>query len=130
MFAAQNGHAHIAQALLANDANANHVRADGLTVLMCAVHNGHEQVAEVLLATGANVNYAKADDSCTALMYAAQNGHDLCVSALIEYGADVNARNKQGGTALMLRPRTATTSASTSSSRTAPWSLRTSRANS
>ena len=56
MFAAQNGHLEIVQALLAAGAEVNAKTDKGLTALIEAIEKGHTETVQALLAAGAEVN--------------------------------------------------------------------------
>jgi hypothetical protein len=61
-----------------------------------------------LLAAGLDVNILDADTDTTALMEAVDNGNQEMVVVLLNAGADVNAKNKFGGTALLMLREQAT----------------------
>lgn len=90
MLAVTNGHAAIAQNLIAHGAEPNVMLNSGLTALRIAVIQGHKPVVSALLASGANPEL-RADGELTPLMLAARKGHAGCIQALIDGGAEVDA---------------------------------------
>lgn len=97
MWAARNGHAEVAAALVEAraDMNARDCAANGWTPLMHAIHKDQNGVARLLVERGADVN-AKAGDcrertiesGATALSHAAANDNPEIVKALLARGAN------------------------------------------
>jgi len=56
MWAADNGHAEVVNALIKNGAAPNTQDLDGWTALMKAIYRGHTEIVKVLVENGANVN--------------------------------------------------------------------------
>jgi uncharacterized protein len=109
MYAARDGAADAARALVAGGADVNAVDPEGTTALVRAISNGHYDTAAVLLERGANPNLA--DSAGMAALYAAADMSSLgevfgrpprpirdtltsvdLVKLLLRHGADVNAR--------------------------------------
>jgi ankyrin repeat protein len=91
--AAQQGHAEIAELLIAKGANPNATDMMGETPLHEAVLGGHKDVVVVLLAGGADVD-AENRMRRTPLHFAARDGYLDVVEILLAQGADVNAKDK------------------------------------
>jgi len=91
--AAQQGHAEIAELLIAKGANPNAIDMMGETPLHAAVLEGQKDVVLVLLAGGANVD-AENRMQRTPLHFAARDGYVDMVEVLLAQGADVNAKDK------------------------------------
>jgi len=91
--AAQQGHAEIAELLIAKGANPNAIDMMGETPLHVAALGGHQDVALVLLAGGANVNAINRMER-TPLHFAARDGYVDVVEVLLAQGANVNAKDK------------------------------------
>ncbi len=91
--AAQQGHAEIAELLIAKGANPNAIDMMGETPLHTAVLGGHKDVVMVLLAGGANVNAINRMER-TPLHFAAREGYLDVVEVLLAQGADINAKDK------------------------------------
>ena len=100
MYAVENWHLEIVEALLNANADLNIRNEDGWTALMSACPNGNAEVVEVLLKGGADPNIQD-KDGWTALMSACRKGHSKVVEVLLKGGADPDIREKDGGTALM-----------------------------
>jgi 26S proteasome non-ATPase regulatory subunit 10 len=100
-WAAAEGHAETARALLAAGANARHKDDGGWTPLMSCASAGHALVARLLLVPAVAV---AVDDTnargCTALHYACSKAHMDVVTLLLAAGADPRRRDKTGATAL------------------------------
>jgi ankyrin repeat protein len=110
MWAGAEGHAVVAQALIASGGEVNARSKSGFTPLLFAVREGRTQVVDVLLKAGASVNEALppprrggagASHGSTALMLAVTNAHFELASKLLDAGADPN-EDVQGWTALHL----------------------------
>jgi ankyrin repeat protein len=105
MYAAQNGSAQVARALLRTKKSVDWdaQNKEGWTALMIAARNGHAQVARVLLENGADVNAVQQNEAkWTALMIAAKNGHAQVARVLLEKGANTDAKGRYEYTALQL----------------------------
>ena len=87
--------------LLAEGADVNQRRADGVTALLWAAHWDHLETVEALLAAGADPNAAD-DHGVTPLMRASENAGVAVAEALLAAGADPNAAQTSGLTALMI----------------------------
>jgi len=81
MIAAQNGHTETVAELLAQKANVNAARSDGVTALIFAAQDGHTEIVTELLDRGADVNAANSD-GVTALTFATYKGHTETVNKL------------------------------------------------
>ena len=94
--AVDEGHAEIAQALIAAGGDVNGRSGDRL--LHKAIGEGHAEIAQALIAAGADVN-AKDEGRIykTPLHKAIDEGHAEIAQALIAAGADVNAKDGVGG---------------------------------
>jgi hypothetical protein len=102
MYAAENGDATIAQALLTNGADVNARDWQDWTALLFAAENGDIATVQTLLAHRAHVNAKAEGVGWTALMSAALRGHTAVVQALLTHGAEANARDREGQTALFV----------------------------
>ena len=89
------------RALLAEGADVNERRADGVTALLWAAHWDHLETVEALLAAGADPD-AATDRGVTPLMRASENASAAVAEALLAAGADPNAAQASGLTALMI----------------------------
>jgi len=89
--ASQDGHAAIAEMLLARGADVDKANQDGATPLFMASRNGHAAVAELLLARGANFNSTTSGGS-TPLQIARERGAKTYVQAL-ELPSNADARD-------------------------------------
>ena len=87
--------------LLAEGADVNERRADGVTALLWAAHWDHVETVEALLAAGTNPN-AATDRGVTPLMRASENAGVAVAEALLAAGADPDAAQTSGLTALMI----------------------------
>ncbi len=83
--AADEGHANVAEFLLANGADVNATSKNGYTPLHLAVLEGHRDVVEVLLAHGADVNPHDWEGK-TPLRLALDKGHNEIADLLREHG--------------------------------------------
>lgn len=103
--AISRGHLSIATVLLEHGVKPDAVEGGSLLVTALKA-GGASLVPPIIAALGASAAAAVQQTRCgadwTPLMYAAKAGALEAISALLEAGADVNAREKQGGTALML----------------------------
>ena len=88
------------RALLADGAEVNTPRGDGMTGLHWAALNGNAEIAGLLIAAGANLDAATRLGAHTPLHVAAREGHGEIVAVLAEAGADVAAVTETGATAL------------------------------
>ncbi|MBT4436456.1 MAG: hypothetical protein HOD00_02865 [Gemmatimonadales bacterium] len=97
-WAAEAGHAEIAQILLSAGADAESVtRLGDYTPLHLAARNGHADVVKALLASGADANAATTAGGATALHFAASAGSVSSVESLLEAGASPNVRESSWG---------------------------------
>ena len=97
--AAQQGHDAIVNALLSAGADASIVNEEnGTFPLLQAAQNGHDAIVNALLSAGADANTVNEENGTFPLLQAAQNGHDAIVNALLSAGADANTIDKQDGT--------------------------------
>ncbi|MGH8772548.1 MAG: ankyrin repeat domain-containing protein, partial [Burkholderiales bacterium] len=96
MLAAYNGHEHMVDALLKNNAKPNQ---PGWNALIYAAAKGETQIVRRLLEAGAKVN-AVSPNGTSALMMAARGGHMETVLMLLGNDADIRLKNQAGGTAL------------------------------
>eukprot|EP00808_Paulinella_micropora_P026973 g1043.t1 len=104
MAAAKNGHANVAEVLLAAQwgdraAPVDQVNNSGSTALHCASWEGHANVVNVLLNFGADRNL-KDKDGDTALIIASRNGHLAAAELLVKARADINCKGKDEHTPL------------------------------
>ena len=83
-------HYDIAQFLLKNGMNANHMNWREFTLLHDMAHTGDVQKAKLLIDYGADVDAVDDEYSTTPLGYAARWGHRQMVKLLLECGADPN----------------------------------------
>jgi ankyrin repeat protein len=98
-WAAENGRADLARALIAGGADVHAVTRNGMTALMEASDNRYADVVRVLITGGADVN-ARKEDGETPLIIASYRDFKDVIRALIAAGANVNAKTKTGDTAL------------------------------
>ncbi|MHC5081687.1 MAG: ankyrin repeat domain-containing protein, partial [Planctomycetota bacterium] len=101
LFAAQNGHAAVAEVLVANGAEIDILGQENVTPLYMAAQNGHMDVARVLAERGADVNKARAN-GWTPLHLAAERADKGLAALLIAKGAVVDGKNQEGWTPLHL----------------------------
>ena len=85
MKAADEGHAHCIELLLANGVSACAKDESGYTALMQASEAGHAHVVELLIEKGAEVNAMASGIS--AIKEAKKNGHDAVMELLRYNGA-------------------------------------------
>jgi ankyrin repeat protein len=103
--AVQNAdHARI-KALLANKADVNAAKIDGMTALHWAAQKDDTETIKLLLQAGADAN-ATNRYGITPLSLACQNGNPPIVEMLLAAGADPNTRQGGGETVLMIAART------------------------
>ena len=101
--AARDGAAEVVRALVADGADVNAARGDGMTALHFAAERGHAAVARALLDAGAAVDAGTRIGRYAPLHLAARGGHGPVVALLLEAGADPNAATTNSGvTALHL----------------------------
>ena len=98
--AAMRNDAEAVRALLADGADVNVPRGDGMTGLHWAALNGNAQIARLLINAGANLDAATRLGAHTPLHVAAREGHGEIVAVLAEAGADVAAVTETGATPL------------------------------
>ena len=105
MWAAAEGHAAVAQTLIAAGADVNRRLPSGFTPLLFAVREGRLDVVRVLLEAGVNVNDPIPVDGArrrgyggplpraglTPLLLAVSNAHFSLASELLDAGANPNA---------------------------------------
>ncbi len=89
LFAARNGGAPTARALVAAGADVNDTAASGTSALVVAAHSGHEPLAIYLLEQGADPNAAEA--GYTALHAAILRSEVKLARALLDRGANPDA---------------------------------------
>ena len=92
MMASRQGHDEVVALLLANGADVNKPRNDGVTPLMLAASGGKEKVVKLLLENKANVDKCSQDKS-TSLMYAVKSDSKEIVTLLLKNGATRNIKN-------------------------------------
>ena len=88
------------RALLADGADVNTPRGDGMTGLHWAALNGNAEIAGLLIGAGADLESATRIGAHTALHVAAKEGNGEIVAILAEAGASVGAVTGTGATAL------------------------------
>lgn len=94
-YAANNGHAEVAAALLAQGSRVDARMNGDVTGLHLAAHGGHTHVAALLLENGLTAQ-VKDGSSTTPLHSAANNGHAEVSLLLLYHGADAGARDNAG----------------------------------
>lgn len=96
--AAFTGRLEIAEFLLAQGAEVNHVSEDDnqFTALTGAVANGNAAVVKLLLMHGADPNHLYEGGQFSPLMEAAAEGRVGIVDLLIRHGANVNLKSTDG----------------------------------
>lgn len=97
--AALYGRVKLLEKFIAGGIPANHVNADGSTLLISAAFGGHCEVVQVLIDAGADVNRSN-ENGWTALLAAASNGKAEAVRVLLKAGANPKAADKSGDTPL------------------------------
>jgi len=109
MYAAEHGHAEIADLLLAAGADANAREHEDMHALHIAVRRLEREprLVQSLIAAGSDVNAygGFAYRRWTPLMYAAAKGDDGSVGLLLRAGASTAGVDKEGWTSLMLAAR-------------------------
>ena len=101
--AARDGAVAVVRALVADGADVNAARGDGMTALHFAAERGHAAVARALIDAGAAVDAGTRIGRYAPLHLAARGGHGPVVALLLEAGADPNAATTNSGvTALHL----------------------------
>ena len=98
------GHAEIAQLLVAHGADPNAKGFSGETALTIAAEHGHVEIVKILLDRGADMN-AKTNHGYTALHYGSEYGHRDVVKVLLDAGVDMNQKDQDGETALAIAKR-------------------------
>ena len=98
------GHAEIAQLLVAHGADPNAKGFSGETALTIAAEHGHVEIVKILLDRGADMN-AKTNHGDTALHYGSEYGHRDVVKVLLDAGVDMNRKDQDGETALAIAKR-------------------------
>ncbi len=101
--AARDGAVAVVRALVADGADVNAARGDGMTALHFAAERGHAAVARALIDADAAVDAGTRIGRYAPLHLAARRGHGPVVALLLEAGADPNAATTNSGvTALHL----------------------------
>jgi hypothetical protein len=96
-YAAENGHAEVAHALIDANASVDQLSSEsGCSALFVASQNGHADVVRVLLDGQAKVDQTT-KDNCAPLLVAAQYGHTSAVAMLLGASADANKRGGEDG---------------------------------
>jgi len=96
-WAAQNGHAAVAEMLVAHGVQLNAYGGfDGRTPLSYAARRGHEDIVNLLLCHGAEVD-SKDENGLTPLLLAAMEGHEAVVGLLLAHGADAEVKDEEYG---------------------------------
>jgi len=93
-------HYDIAEFLLNNGMNVNHLSWQNVTLLHDMVHEGHIPKARLLLDHGADINPIDDEYQSTPLGFAARWGHRDMATFLIERGADPNKAGAEWATPL------------------------------
>ena len=93
--AACNGHVHVCNLLLENNADVNQGTKDDASPLFISAQNGHVEACSLLLETNAHVNQIR-NTGASPLFIAAHNGHVHVCSLLFESNAHVNQKKKDG----------------------------------
>ena len=88
------------RALLADGADVDVPRGDGMTGLHWAALNGNAEIAGLLIGAGADLDAATRLGAHTPLHVAGKEGHGEIVAILAEAGADVAAVTETGATPL------------------------------
>lgn len=88
------------RALLAEGADVNAPRGDGMTGLHWSALNGSPEIARMLIGAGADLEAATRIGAHTALHVAGREGNGEIVAILAEAGADVEAVTETGATPL------------------------------
>lgn len=101
IFAANNGHAELLEALVDVGANFEDRSNNWKTPLNWAAHWGHFNCVEYLVGIGANISSYDIK-GITPLMAATLNGNAKVVQFLLDNGADPLAKNVFNGTALSI----------------------------
>lgn len=101
MFAANNSHADIVEALLQHGADVNRLQDGGYSALLYASSKASPAIVETLLKHGADVK-AQNREGITPLLNAVRSGQLANVRLLLAKGADLHAVDKQGETVLSL----------------------------
>lgn len=100
-YAARDGHAEVARALIEGGAYVDIRDAEGVTALLVAARFGHLNYAQVLVEAGADVNMAD-NSGNSPLMYAARDSNEFLVGLLLDAGARSDLRNAAGRRAIDL----------------------------
>ncbi len=98
--AAMRDDAEAVRALLAEGADVNTPRGDGMTGLHWAALNGNAEIARLLIGAGADLEAATRLGAHTPLHVAAKGGNGEIVEILAEAGADVAAVTETGAAPL------------------------------
>ena len=104
--AVRGGDVEAVKALLAEGADPDVARGDGLTALHLAAQAGHTRIADLLIEAGATIDATTRIGAYTPLHLASGGAHTELVLRLIEAGADIGATTTTTGvTALHLAAR-------------------------
>jgi len=107
--AAMRGDVAAVEQLLANGADVNAPRGDGMTALHWAAERGNAELAAMLVQAGANLNAVTRIGSYTPLHVASREGEADVVGVLLDAGADLSVRAAESGaTPFTWRPPPAT----------------------
>ncbi len=98
--AAMRNDVEAVRALLADGADVDVPRGDGMTGLHWAALNGNAEIAGLLIGAGADLDAATRLGAYTPLHVAGKEGHGEIVAILAEAGADVAAVTETGATPL------------------------------
>ncbi|CAM9714158.1 unnamed protein product [Ectocarpus sp. 4 AP-2014] len=99
MWAAQLGHAEVANSLIESGADMEQEDREDLTALHWAARMGQERALLVLLDHAADVETVDYDGN-TPLIWATRGGHRDCVGHLLDHGATTTTPDENGNTAL------------------------------
>ena len=103
--AAMQGDAETVRLLLAEGADVQTARADGLTALHWAAMRSDLELAETLIYAGANLEAVTRLGQHTPLHVASKSGQETVVKALLAAGSNPHVRTGSGVTALHLAAR-------------------------
>jgi len=98
--AAMRNDVEAVRALLADGADVNVPRRDGMTGLHWAALNGNAEIAELLVRAGADLEAATRLGAHRPLHIAAKEGHGRIVTMLAELGAHMSPVTETGATPL------------------------------
>ncbi len=95
--AAMRGDVAAVEQLLANGADVNAPRGDGMTALHWAAERGNAELAAMLVQAGANLDAVTRIGSYTPLHVASREGEADVVGVLLDAGADLSVRAAESG---------------------------------